>query len=79
MKNVITVKLTQSVMAVQNVHNARQDLRYEYLLTIDKLTRFFFRVAADSARSGRTLLHARRGAGRAADSVRVSRAAINDL
>merc|ERR1712179_792383 len=59
-KNVIIVKLTQNVMVVKNVHNVHPDLR----------------VAADSARLGRTLLHARRDAGRAADSVQASRAAI---
>ena len=41
-----------------------------------KLTLLYFRVAADSARLGRTLLHARRDAGRAADYVRVLRAAM---
>ena len=41
-----------------------------------KLTILYFRVAADSARLGRTLVHARRDAGRAADSVQASRAAM---
>ena len=47
-----------------------------YASTYMKLTILYFRVAADSARLGRTLLHARRDAGRAADSVQASRAAM---
>ena len=46
------------------------------LLLINKTLQF--RVAADSARLVRMLMLARKDAGRAADSVKASRAAIND-